>query len=80
MLACFVLATGDHVTVFDWVTIALLIGVTIEAWGARVNANKATKAAEDAKLEVQLLRQMLDHRLTEVQDGIESARDRHGND
>lgn len=79
MLAYFALATGDQVTVFDWVTIALLIGVTIEAWGARLNARKATKAAEEAKLEVQLLRQMLDHRLAEVQDCMESARDRHGN-
>lgn len=54
---------GNQMTVFQWVTIALLIGVTIEAWGARLNARKAIEAAEAATREVQLLRQMLEQRI-----------------
>ncbi len=57
--------------IFQWVSIALLAGVTIEAWGARLNARKAIEAADRARLEVQLLREMLENRL----DSIESRRD-----
>ncbi|MCS4234446.1 hypothetical protein [Stenotrophomonas sp. BIGb0135] len=50
-------------TVFQWLTIVLLLGVTLEAWGARRNARKAIQAAEDAKREIQALRQMLEQQI-----------------
>ncbi len=71
---------GDQMTAFQWVTIGLLVGVTIEAWSARLNARKAARAAEEAKLEIQLLRQMIDQRLMEIQAGMNYACERHGHD
>ncbi|HED4877357.1 TPA: hypothetical protein R4K21_003176 [Stenotrophomonas maltophilia] len=52
--------------IWMWIAGLVLLGAFIEAWGARLNAKRASDAAEALRIEIGLLRQQVECRLDEV--------------